>query len=84
MFAIRVHIADQPGHSVKECSEYRVVPNGGGVDVVMQTSDGERVVELRRGSIAFVMNQTGKTVDVIRSRRPDGQKQAQLRGGVSQ
>ena len=77
MFSIRVHPANHPGHSMHECREYEIVPNGPVVVIRMRDGEGTRDIELTDGGLAFIMGDSGKTVEVVRSRpvRP-----AQLRG----
>ncbi len=73
MFSIRVHLANDPGHSVYECKSYDVRPDGTGAIVIsMRGSDGEaeRQVAVRNGGLAYVMGDAGKTVEVVRSQAP--------------
>ena len=80
MFSIRVHLADNPGHSMYECREYDVILDGAAIVIRMQMADGQRDVLLRDGGLAFVMGDSGKTVEVVRSRVARPAKVAELRG----
>lgn len=74
MFTVRVHLAGLPGHSVYECREYGVTPEGSKVVIRMMCADGAtREIELKGGGLAYVMGDSGKTVEVIRSRPVDVQ-----------
>ena len=71
MFSVRVHLPDKPGHTVHECSGYEVVPHGGNGAITIKMMQGDAVlpVDLPDGGIAFVMGDSGKTVEVIRTHR---------------
>jgi hypothetical protein len=80
MFTIRVHQPNVRGHAVFECNGYRVVPNGQSTTIVMAQGIGDKATEksllVPEGGLAYVMGDSGKTVEVIRTTaRP-----AQLRG----
>lgn len=74
MFAIRIDHAwpmpgaDQPARSMFSCDQYQVMPQAGdAVRVVLDGPKGfgQRVVEVRKGELAIIMNQYGNSVDRI-------------------
>lgn len=81
MFSIKVHQPNVPGHKMHECLEYAAHPKADGTyTVAMKKKDGTtQDITIQRGGMAFVVGDSGKTVDVL---RPDSTpRTAQLRGG---
>lgn len=79
MFSIRVHLPGVSGHQMHECVGYKVKPTATGVTMLLQLRDGtERPLEIPAGAQAFVMGDSGKTVDTIGQAAP---RTAQMRGG---
>lgn len=79
MFSIRVHLPNVAGHQMHECQGYKVTPTQRGVTIVMQLRDGtSKNLEIPSGAQAFVMGDSGKTVDTVGSAAP---RTAQMRGG---
>lgn len=79
MFSIKVLLPNTPGHRMHECVEYEVQRKGDGKVILMDLKDGsKKPVEIPRGAMAYVMGDSGKTVELIRTDEP---RTAQLRGG---
>lgn len=80
MFSIRVHQPNVQGHKMHECQGYEVKPNGSTTTILMSLKDGTtKPITIDRGGMAFVMGDSGKTVEVV---RPDSSpRTAQMRGG---
>lgn len=81
MFAIRVHQPDEQGHDVLECMSYRVrhEPDGSTLMLLEKSQGAEQTIIVKPGGMAYVMGDSGKTVEVVRARG----KVATLRGAVS-
>ena len=79
MFSIRVHLPDVSGHQMHECQGYNVRPTASGVTIVMELRDGtKKNLDIPSGAQAFVMGDSGKTVDTVGQAAP---RTAQMRGG---
>lgn len=79
MFSIRVHLPNVAGHQMHECVGYKVRPSAKGVTMLLQLRDGtEKQLDIPSGAQAFVMGDSGKTVDTIGQAAP---RTAQMRGG---
>lgn len=79
MFSIRVHQPDTYGHTMYEGLEYEVKPRDGGVTVLLKKKDGTtQSVSINQGGRAYVMGDSGKTVEVL---EPGAPRTAQMRGG---
>lgn len=81
MFSIKLHQPDVPGHRMLECQEYEAQPQADGtITILMTLKDGStKPVPIRKGGMAFVMGDGGKTVEVLRP--SSSPRTAQLRGG---
>lgn len=67
MFSIREHQPNKPGHTMHECEGYIVEPRGGTMAILMTMKNGStKVVTIENGGMAFVMGDSGKTVEVVR------------------
>ena len=79
MFSIRVHQPNVAGHTMHECVGYKVDPRGSTTTVLMTMKDGStKPVTIENGGMAFVMGDSGKTVDTVGQSAP---RTAQMRGG---
>lgn len=78
MFSIKEHPAGSQDYYVHECTEYKVSTTSTGKTVLMKMKDGStKPLDLPYGAIAFVMNEGGKTIDIV---NPGHGKAAALRG----
>jgi len=79
MFSIKVMLPNVRGHKMHECAEYEVAPRPTGKLIVMKLKDGTtKNVDIPAGGMAYVMGDSGKTVELIRTDEP---RTAQMRGG---
>ena len=72
MLTVRIEHArrDMPEHSVVTCAAYDVDRIAGGVRLLLDVgTDTERVVDVASPGKAFVMNDQGVTIDVIKTNR---------------
>lgn len=70
MLTVRIEHArrDMPEHSVVTCAAYDVERIAGGVRLLLDVgSESHRVVEVASPGKAFVMNDQGVTIDVIKT-----------------
>ena len=80
MFSIRVHQPNVAGHTMHECVGYKVDPRGSTTTVLMTMKDGStKPVTIENGGMAFVMGDSGKTVEVVRP--SSSPRAAVMRGG---
>lgn len=79
MFSIKVLRPNVSGHKMHEAAEYEVKRVPTGKLIVMKLKDGStKEVEIPTGGMAYVMGDSGKTVELIRTDEP---RTAQMRGG---
>lgn len=78
MFSIKVRQPNSDGYKMHPCETYEVKSDAGGVKhIVMTHKDASTsTVTVLRGGMAFVVNDIGKTVDII----PPPPQNAALRG----
>lgn len=78
MFSIKVMLPNVRGHKMHECAGYEVTNRPTGKLIVMELKDGtKKNVDIPAGGMAYVMGDSGKTVELIRTDEP---RAAQLRG----
>lgn len=74
MFTVRIEHGPPGSRRVVTCTAYEVTVVGNGVRLCLERSEDELEVDISPKGCAYVMNDAGVTIDVIRPGRKAGSK----------